>query len=340
MFGSSAGESVFCSSLAPPAVDERMAGGDVHLTEPPLSMYKKSGNYETTLSSRHLFEGNLAYTTFWAALSAGIVLLARNDFPISVVLPPEQFFLGFVSGGLAKQKKRVVVGASLRDQPKESKCAVLLLRSVGSGRPRRDWKAVAGFWSLAVSGCIFDTICVVSSLTWAWMEILVSSALAHRHDEGLWCSCLYVVQNEGTTTTNLLLPASQSTLSINHPPSSSSEPAAAASPSTIMSSSRFIAGFAASVRSVAPRRAFQTSRVLGAGKESALHNENRAEEAEAHKQDQLAKQKQGKGEWKDALASDSESIVKADRGDLHNAKDTIATLQKESAEAAQKDQKR
>nr|POE51914.1 hypothetical protein CFP56_26121 [Quercus suber] len=69
-------------------------------------------------------------------------------------------------------------------------------------------------------------------------------------------------------------------------------------------------------------------------------NEGRAEEAEAHKQDQLAKQKQGKGEWKDALASDSESIVKADRGDLHNAKDTIATLQKESANAAQKDQKR
>lgn len=37
--------------------------------------------------------------------------------------------------------------------------------------------------------------------------------------------------------------------------------------------------------------------------------ENRAEKVEAEKQDQLAKQKQGKGEWKDGLASDSESIV-------------------------------
>lgn len=38
-------------------------------------------------------------------------------------------------------------------------------------------------------------------------------------------------------------------------------------------------------------------------------NENRAEEAEAVKQQQLREQKAGKGEWKDALASDSESAV-------------------------------
>jgi len=38
-------------------------------------------------------------------------------------------------------------------------------------------------------------------------------------------------------------------------------------------------------------------------------NEDRAEEAEHHKQDQLQKQKEGKGHWKDELASDSESIV-------------------------------
>lgn len=39
-------------------------------------------------------------------------------------------------------------------------------------------------------------------------------------------------------------------------------------------------------------------------------NEGRAEEAEHHKQDQLQKQKEGKGHWKDELASDSESIVR------------------------------
>jgi len=38
-------------------------------------------------------------------------------------------------------------------------------------------------------------------------------------------------------------------------------------------------------------------------------HEGRAEEAEFHKQDQLQKQKEGKGHWKDELASDSESIV-------------------------------
>jgi len=37
--------------------------------------------------------------------------------------------------------------------------------------------------------------------------------------------------------------------------------------------------------------------------------EGRAEQAEAHKQDQLQKQREGKGHWKDELASDSESIV-------------------------------
>lgn len=34
---------------------------------------------------------------------------------------------------------------------------------------------------------------------------------------------------------------------------------------------------------------------------------------ERHKQDSLAKQKQGKGHWKPELASDSEESVKADR---------------------------
>ncbi|KAK8193071.1 uncharacterized protein BKA78DRAFT_294491 [Phyllosticta capitalensis] len=64
--------------------------------------------------------------------------------------------------------------------------------------------------------------------------------------------------------------------------------------------------------------------------------EGRAEEAEAHKQDQLRKQKQGKGHWKDELASDSESAVKADRGEVDASSDTIQKLQKEGEKLASK----
>ena len=41
-----------------------------------------------------------------------------------------------------------------------------------------------------------------------------------------------------------------------------------------------------------------------------LGNEERAKEVEEHKQDLLKKQKEGKGHWKEPLASDSESIVR------------------------------
>ncbi|TKA67010.1 hypothetical protein B0A55_08195 [Friedmanniomyces simplex] len=90
-------------------------------------------------------------------------------------------------------------------------------------------------------------------------------------------------------------------------------------------------------RSAAATRSFRSCGVLGAGKESALHNENRAEEAEAHKQDQLQKQREGKGHWKDELASDSESIVKADRNEMGSAKDNIEELQKETARLAKQE---
>lgn len=43
-------------------------------------------------------------------------------------------------------------------------------------------------------------------------------------------------------------------------------------------------------------------------------NENRAKEVEHHKQDQLQKQKDGKGHWTAELASDSESIVSSRPG--------------------------
>jgi small-conductance mechanosensitive channel len=80
------------------------------------------------------------------------------------------------------------------------------------------------------------------------------------------------------------------------------------------------------------RRTFVTSSVRYAGKESKLGTEGRAEEAEQLKQEHLRKQKEGKGEWTDGLASDSESIIKADRGELDASAETINKLQKETEE--------
>lgn len=41
-----------------------------------------------------------------------------------------------------------------------------------------------------------------------------------------------------------------------------------------------------------------------------VDRDDRADEAEHHKQDQLQKQKEGKGHWKEELASDSEHHVR------------------------------
>ncbi|PSK59342.1 hypothetical protein B9Z65_3666 [Elsinoe australis] len=84
-------------------------------------------------------------------------------------------------------------------------------------------------------------------------------------------------------------------------------------------------------------RSFQTTRIAFVGKESALHNEDRAEEAERVKHEQIRKQKEGKGEWHDELASDSESIIKADRGEAgKSTSETIKELQKEGEKMANK----
>ena len=68
-------------------------------------------------------------------------------------------------------------------------------------------------------------------------------------------------------------------------------------------------------------------------------NEARPEEAEKLKQQQLKEQQQGKGQWHEGLASDSESAVKADRGDHKDANKSIEDLQKETAKAAQQEKK-
>ncbi|KAG8527587.1 uncharacterized protein KY384_007740 [Bacidia gigantensis] len=58
---------------------------------------------------------------------------------------------------------------------------------------------------------------------------------------------------------------------------------------------------------------------------------------EEHKDDQLAKQKEGKGHWKRELATSSESAVIADKSETTNLEDDIAALQKETGEALQAD---
>ncbi|KAH7388686.1 hypothetical protein BKA66DRAFT_460504 [Pyrenochaeta sp. MPI-SDFR-AT-0127] len=79
------------------------------------------------------------------------------------------------------------------------------------------------------------------------------------------------------------------------------------------------------------RAAFSQSIARSAGKESALHSEGRADEVERKKQDNLSKQKEGKGHWEEGLASDSESAVKADRSETGtNTQEQIKKLQEEA----------
>ncbi|KAJ4404894.1 hypothetical protein N0V91_005630 [Didymella pomorum] len=86
------------------------------------------------------------------------------------------------------------------------------------------------------------------------------------------------------------------------------------------------------------RAAFSQSIARCVGKETKLHTEGRADEAEELKQKQLKNQKEGKGKWEEGLASDSESIVKADRSETNtSAADNIKKLQEETAKVA-KDQ--
>ncbi|KAI5923800.1 hypothetical protein F4810DRAFT_710226 [Camillea tinctor] len=77
------------------------------------------------------------------------------------------------------------------------------------------------------------------------------------------------------------------------------------SSATMRPATRFI-----TARHMAPARAFSTRSALRS-QESSLSDEQH--DPEKHKQDLLAKQKQGKGHWKPELASDSEEAIKADR---------------------------
>jgi len=82
------------------------------------------------------------------------------------------------------------------------------------------------------------------------------------------------------------------------------------------------------------RAAFHNSAMRAAGKESKLHTEGRAKEIEDTNLEQLRKQQEGKGHWEESLASDSESIVKADRGEANETQEHIKKLQEESSKVS------
>lgn len=71
-----------------------------------------------------------------------------------------------------------------------------------------------------------------------------------------------------------------------------------------------------------------------------MDKEDVEEEIEHHKQDQLKKKMDGKNHWTDELASESESIVKADRTEAKSTADEIDRLQKHTTEKLSSKSKR
>lgn len=65
--------------------------------------------------------------------------------------------------------------------------------------------------------------------------------------------------------------------------------------------------------------------------------EDRKANIDHHKDDQLNKQKDGKGHWKKELGSNSESAIKADREEITDAEHDIEGLQKETSQAMEDD---
>ncbi|KAL9629136.1 MAG: hypothetical protein Q9164_007006 [Protoblastenia rupestris] len=68
-----------------------------------------------------------------------------------------------------------------------------------------------------------------------------------------------------------------------------------------------------------------------------LDDDVRKKAIDEHKNDQLDKQKEGKGHWKRELSSNSESAIKADREEITNAEDDIAKLQKQTSGTMEED---
>ncbi|KAI2611732.1 uncharacterized protein GGS25DRAFT_207523 [Hypoxylon fragiforme] len=96
-----------------------------------------------------------------------------------------------------------------------------------------------------------------------------------------------------------------------------------------------VAGLATSRQAIA-QRTFTTTPAILSYKESS-HNTESAD-PEKHKQDLLAKHKQGKGHWKPELASDSEEALKADRH-AGDTKEDMAALQERTKRSAEETSK-
>ncbi|KAK4696283.1 hypothetical protein P7C71_g1605, partial [Lecanoromycetidae sp. Uapishka_2] len=84
-------------------------------------------------------------------------------------------------------------------------------------------------------------------------------------------------------------------------------------------------------------RPFHVSSVRAALSESDHNDGERKEMIDHHKDDQLNKQKDGKGHWKKELSSNSESAVKADRQEITDSEHDIENLQKETSQAMEDD---
>ncbi|KZF19367.1 hypothetical protein L228DRAFT_250958 [Xylona heveae TC161] len=87
---------------------------------------------------------------------------------------------------------------------------------------------------------------------------------------------------------------------------------------------------------VSVARPFSQTANVRALKESHTNQEGRGEQVEKSKQEGLKKQEEGKGYWHDDLASESESAVKADRGEIDATSEALKKLQKETEKIAHK----
>lgn len=87
-------------------------------------------------------------------------------------------------------------------------------------------------------------------------------------------------------------------------------------------------------RPVAARSSFHTSSARRALSESDHTDDHpdRPGTIDHHKEEQLKKQKAGKGHWVKELASNSEAAVKADRDEIDATQENIEKLQEETEE--------
>jgi len=87
---------------------------------------------------------------------------------------------------------------------------------------------------------------------------------------------------------------------------------------------------------VAQRAGLHQSVARCAGKETELGNEGRPETIEKVRREQDQKRKEGKDHWHEELASDSESIVKADRGESDFSADNVKKIHEEVEKVSKK----